>query len=216
MYWVRVFGTVFQQKYTMGLFLFDITHFMVPLTSVGANNDLLLKFQPIFFIDVWVPRFQSWMKAKCACHGWVAAAHRKLSDTATVLLQLLLFWRAWWVSVSKVVYSQKSARETLELKTTLNKKSKPDSRPGQKYIFGICCADSARPHLVVTGSNTVGFYGWDYKILGFLIYVHKNMPTVGLSIFHVLEPSYMILGGQQCESSDPFSAHLHLKIKSCE
>lgn len=45
MSWVRVFATVFQQKYTMGLFLFDITHFMVPLISVGANNDLLLKFQ---------------------------------------------------------------------------------------------------------------------------------------------------------------------------
>lgn len=40
----------------------------------------------------------------------------------------------------------RNVRETLGFKTTLNKRNKPDSRPGQKWRFGICCADSARTH----------------------------------------------------------------------
>lgn len=63
--------------------------------------------------------------------------------------------------------------------------------------------------------DSLAKWSWENLLFNFinLICACENTHAIVLSIFHALEPSHMIWSGLQCESSDPFLVHLHLKIK---
>lgn len=151
-------------------------------------------------------------RISAACHGRAAAVQSSVTQQQHDSGCFCFAERDGWGRMKSCKshrgrYSQAATKPSIKNPTTVN------PIPGQRW-FSIFVT-----HTVTSGKWTPAPVTRT-KMCTFILFFQrasvKTCTQQGWVFLNALQPSYMMLGGPRCESSDPFLVHLDLKIKSNE